>query len=207
MTTMTSGSAFIEGEGLKFQIWTTPTPGFKGRGTRRWQHAHFRLTGRLKFPTGMIVRVYDRICLKTDVLLATVSHQAKQRSAVYFPWAGFMQKSAYLHCSRSALSRAPPLPPKARVKKRPKMLFRNSWRKQRQGVRCESISLSQQSSKNYKLNQRKSGKAHRPQEGSVRRCSSLSSMQGCMWSNWVPSTRVEHVWNLWPAAGIWREKQ
>uniref|UniRef100_A0A3Q2XKC9 Ependymin-1-like n=1 Tax=Hippocampus comes TaxID=109280 RepID=A0A3Q2XKC9_HIPCM len=30
MTTMTSGSAFIEGEGLKFQIWTTPTPGFKG---------------------------------------------------------------------------------------------------------------------------------------------------------------------------------
>uniref|UniRef100_A0A3Q2YN51 Ependymin-1-like n=1 Tax=Hippocampus comes TaxID=109280 RepID=A0A3Q2YN51_HIPCM len=32
MTTMTSGSAFIEGEGLKFQIWTTPTPGFKGRG-------------------------------------------------------------------------------------------------------------------------------------------------------------------------------
>ncbi|XP_051902977.1 ependymin-1-like [Hippocampus zosterae] len=31
MTTMTSGSAFIEGEGLKFQIWTTPTPGFKGQ--------------------------------------------------------------------------------------------------------------------------------------------------------------------------------
>ncbi|XP_061607728.1 ependymin isoform X1 [Phyllopteryx taeniolatus] len=31
MSTMTSGSVSIEGEGLKFQIWTTPTPGFKGQ--------------------------------------------------------------------------------------------------------------------------------------------------------------------------------
>ncbi|XP_037124970.1 ependymin-1-like [Syngnathus acus] len=31
ISTMTSGSIFIEGEGLKFQIWTIPTPGYKGQ--------------------------------------------------------------------------------------------------------------------------------------------------------------------------------
>ncbi|XP_077360129.1 ependymin [Festucalex cinctus] len=31
LSTMTSGSTFIEGEGLKFQVWTIPTPGFKSQ--------------------------------------------------------------------------------------------------------------------------------------------------------------------------------